>query len=43
MSKRGVQILDFDLNLAPIIDCFVVLITFMRFFRSPSLMRGLRR
>jgi len=29
MSRRGVQILDFDLNLAPIIDCFVVLITFM--------------
>lgn len=29
MSRRGPQILDFDLNLAPIIDAFVVLIAFM--------------
>lgn len=29
MSRRGNPVLDFDLNLAPIIDCFTVLITFM--------------
>lgn len=29
MSRRGPAVLDFDLNLAPIIDCFTVLITFM--------------
>lgn len=29
MSRRSEGPLDFDLNLAPIIDCFTVLITFM--------------